>query len=370
MASTSKPGGGTKAEGRTIFQFSELQSDGTPGRSISFTLEQLQPLGYEELATARSHEKLRIPLEFDRSSIVETDIELDRAELYNARMMLESKFTSRAIGLVRGGWLPSALAASIPNAVVLLDRNVVSDLVGRFNDRKRIGDEPDFLDLFANAPIQINPILFAIEGNSRGTPTPELVRSQLEEVTEKLRKALPRAQLVVGPHSLDGALGLIEESRRGLEQKQQFLSRLAPILATPISREKVRARWNDVVSAADQCGVARDSLVVLAALSVVVTPNGQSPARNLLKFRKDYSDSHAYNALSDLLSLDLLIHMFAMFPEIPAVLCTADRSLALFWTALRASNFERHGRAVSFDLCPAESLLPAAYTDEWRSSIG
>ena len=144
----------------------------------------------------------------------------------------------------------------------------------------------DFLDLFADKPVRINPILFAMEGNTRDMPTSDLVHRQLEEVVTKLKKALPRAEMVVGPRSLEGALGLIEESALGFQRKRAFLLRLAPNLAAPISRQNAQRRWSEVIAAADDCGVARGSLVVLAALSSVVVPNGRSPAKKLLKLKR------------------------------------------------------------------------------------
>jgi len=138
----------------------------------------------------------------------------------------------------------------------------------------------------------------------------------------------------------------------------------------PVGHKDMGARWSEVIVAADDCGVSRGSLVVLAALSSVVIPNGRSPAKKLLKLKHGYSEADAYNALADLRAIELLIHLFALFPHVPTLLCTADRALALFWTGIGASNFARSGTGVSFELAPVEQLLPAADLEEWRSCIG
>lgn len=370
MTSRPKPPSNDRAGGRSLLRVSEVGADGVPGRSITFAWENVRPLGYIELAEAKLHKKLTIPLELRGSRIIETSVDdLDATKSYTARTTLESTFTSRAIGLVKGGWLPSALAASLPGTIMLVDRNVVSEIIRRFDGGKKVGVEPDFLDLFADTPVRINPLLFAMEGNARGIPAPDLVREQLEEAVTKLRTALPSARLIVGPASLVGALGLIEESRRGLEQRQRFLLRAAPMLAAPVGSKDMRARWSEVIAAADDCGVSRGSLVVLAALSSVVIPNGRSPAKKLLKLKHGYSEADAYNALADLRAIELLVHLFALFPNMPTLLCTADRALALFWTGIGASNFARSGTGVSFDLSPVEQLLPKSRADEWRSCI-
>ncbi len=369
MISKSNPAAKGRVGDQPAFLFRVLaQDDGRPAKTIAFTAENVRPLGYAELARAKLHKKLTIPLELDNSKVVDTDIDgLDKSKSYSIKATLESAFTSRAIGLVKGGWLPPALAACL-NTTILVDRNMVSQIIGRFKGGRKVGAEADFLDLIADRPVRINPLLFAMEGNARGVPTPNLVRDQLEEAVTKLQAALPSAKLVVSSGSLKGALGLIEESRPGIARKQQFLMRVAPSLTAPVSRRNMQARRDEMLVAADECGVSRNSLVVLAALSSVVVPNGGSPAKKLLKFKAGYCEQDAYNALADLRSLELLIHLFAWFPDEPTLLCTADRNLALFWTGIRASNFKRKGAGVSFDLSPSEDLF--AGSTEWRACIG
>ncbi|RWC92298.1 MAG: hypothetical protein EOS72_01905 [Mesorhizobium sp.] len=350
----------------TVLYREMAQDDGTPGRTIAFSGANVQPLGYTDLAEARLHEKLTIPLTWENATVIGTDIEgLDNSKKHTVKATLQSVFTSRAIGLVKGGWLPSGLAATRLGTTVLVDRNVVSEIIGRFDGGKNVGAEPDFLDLFADRPVRINPLLFAMEGNARRIPSPELLRSQLDEAVTKLQAALPAAKLVVGPGSLQGALGLIEESRSGFERKQRFLLRVAPGLTSPVSRRNMQARWNEVIAGADACGVSRSSLVVLAALSSVAIPNSGSPAKKLLKFKEGYCEEDAYNALADLRSLEMLIYVFGFFPGELVQLCTADRNLALFWTGIRASNFARFGTGIAFDLSPVEELVPGS---KWYDS--
>jgi hypothetical protein len=251
-----------------------------------------------------------------------------------------------------------------------VDRNIVTEIVGRFDDGKTTGAEPDFLDLFANRAVRINPILYAMEGNGRSIPTPQLVRDLLEEAVTKLGAALPLAKLIEGSASIQGALGLIEESRAGVARKQQFLMQIAPNIAAPVGAKIMRGRWDEVLAAADDCAVSRSSLVVLAALSSIVVPNGKSPAKRLLKIKPDYRAEDAYNALVDLRSLEFLIYMFALFPSQPILLCTADRDLALFWAGIRASDFEQAGTGVSFKFSLVDELLGGSTASQWRDALG
>lgn len=350
-----------------------VEAEGANGalpRTIDVTDYELKPLGFEELVRARRDKQLTIPLEIFNCRVARPDIgSSEISERVNIRTQLQSHFTAKAIGLVRGGWLPSALAAHRRRTVVLPDRNVVSEIVSRFEGGVPRGREPDFLDLFEDEPVRINPLLYAMEGNVKAIPCPQLVAEQLKEATEKLQKALPKAILQLGPDSLKGILGMIEDTRRGMGQRQEFLLRLAPNLKSPVGGDRLDRCWNEVLAAADACGVPQNSLVVLAALSIVAVPGGGSPAVGLLKFKEGYSAADAYNALADLRAIDLLIQLFGAFPGETIQLCTADRHLALFWTGIRAHNFNYHGSSASFDLAPVKQLLPGEATNRWRRGL-
>ena len=61
--------------------------------------------------------------------------------------------------------------------------------------------------------------------------------------------------------------------------------------------------------------------------------------------------------------------LYAMFPQERIHFCTADRALALFWTAIQASNFERRGSGFTFDLEPIDALLTGDTLQQWRESL-
>jgi hypothetical protein len=354
----------------SMFRLQEFDSVDGHGSDITFTGTDIRPLGYRELFEAKLHENLTIPVEVQNSNLLSSNINgLADDQAYTVNFTLESRLTSRAVGLVKGGWLPSAFAASYLDAIILLDRNIVTEIVGRFDDGKLVGAQPDFLDLFANRPVKINPILYAMEGNGRSIPEPQHVRDLVDEVVMKLRTALPSAKLIASPVSIQGALGLIEESRASIARKQQFLMHIAPRLASPIGAKKMLRCWNEVLAAADYCAVPRNSLVVLAALSSIVVPNGKSPAKGLLKLKPEYREEDAYNALVDLRSLEFLIYMFALFPSQPSILCTADRNLALFWSGIQAHNFARTSTGISVEFAIVDELLGGSTASQWRDAL-
>lgn len=355
------------APGGTLFVFREQERPGGGApRTIAFTDVDIVPRSYEELAAARLHEPITIPLQMFNGRIVETDVEgVDTSRYAHVTTTLISPFTARAIGLVRGGWLPSGLAATRDTALVMPDRNIVTAIAGRSPGKSRA---EDFLDLFRDRPVQISPLLYALESNGRALPTPEEAQQQLAEAIAKLGEALPQARLMVGPESAAGLVGLIEDSRATMAAKQKFLIRLAPTLAAPVSRRDRDTRWNDVLVAAGEFGVALDTLVVLAALSVVVHP-GACPARRLLKLHADYGEADAYNALSDIRSLELLLYSLALQPRLDTQLCTADRALALFWVGLNATEIEPADDGIRWNLQPHDAILPEPFSARWAAEV-
>jgi hypothetical protein len=62
--------------------------------------------------------------------------------------------------------------------------------------------------------------------------------------------------------------------------------------------------------------------------------------------------------LADLRSLEILINMFAVYPQERIMFCTGDKNLALFWAGMRVSGFAWTGEQVRYTLSPVDALLP------------
>lgn len=144
-----------------------------------------------------------------------------------------------------------------------------------------------------------------------------------------------------------------------MARKQKFLMRLAPKLHSNVGARRLPAVWDNVLAVADECGVPRRSMVVLTALSTAAIQNGKSTPRKLLKLTEpNYSTELAYNALADLRSLEVLMHLFALFPSERVLLCTGDKDLAVFRAGIRASNFAWQGGDFHCMFCPVEPCCP------------
>lgn len=348
--------------GGKVLTYVEMDEAGVPtGRRVSLANVELVPLEYADLAGKKLGHKVTIPLSWKRAKVVESNIpEITVEDLASGQATLESPYSSKTIGLVKGGWLPSGLALR-DEMIVLPDRCTISELSGRFrNGAKKKDEDKDFLDLFAGERVRINPLLFALEGNQKSNPTLDVVAQQFEEACTKIRSALPLAELIPnGKGGLQGVSGIIQDTQAGMARKQDFLMRLAPELQAPVSAKRMGLLWNEVLATARDCGVPKKSLAVLAALSAIAVPNGRSPAKGVLKLRNQpYSAEMAYNALADLRALEVLIALLTLFPHQRLMLCTGDKDLALFWTGIQASDFAWIDGHASFKLSPVEDLLP------------
>lgn len=358
----------SQSQAQGVWIFKEQDAEGFfTGRTAAFEGVELQPLKYADLVNMKLDGPVTIPLSWSGARILKSDIpELSVAELANINTTLESPFTNRAIGLVRGGWLPSGLALR-DNMVLMPDRCTISDLAERYRDGQKIRHGDDFLDLFQDKPLQINPGLYAMEGNKRQLPTAEQVADQWAEACRKVRTALPESQLT--PDSaIQGLVGLLGEMREGMARKVQFLCQVAPMLQSPVSRHRRQLVWCQVLEVAQRCDLPRHTLVVLAALSIVCVSNGAGPAKRLIKPSAKYSAEDAHNALADLRALELLCHFYALFPQENIMLCTGDKNLALFWAGMRASDFAYGSNgALSYKLSPLDALLPHVTPDLWEA---
>ncbi|MER9692026.1 hypothetical protein NKJ16_08820 [Mesorhizobium sp. M0179] len=372
LAMTTSPSDGSAfaVPNKRMMVCRESAEDGRDGREVQFADFKFEPLGYEILANAKLDQPVVIPF-VGRGTIIGGDVEAaDIGRVGSFRAELQSRYASKSIGLVKGGWLPSAIAIA-DDSIVLPDRCVVAELDKRLlGGVARNGTQGDFIDLFADSAVRINPALFALEGHDREHPTAESARRSLDEAVRKLRSALPNATLIAADaDGLKGILGLIEDTREGMSRKQDFLVRLNPTLQAPVGKRRRQTVCDEILATAKACGLPARSLPVLAALSAALGPNGKSPAKGMLKFKSVYGRHEAYNALADLRSLEILMHIFAIWPNQPVMLCTADKDLALFWAGLRASKFEHRAGSVSFDINPV-ALIPSISTDHWLEWLG
>ena len=208
-----------------VFRYEEIDeaTGAQTGRGASFAGAEIQPLQYADLVRQKLNKLIKIPVRLQSARIIRSSMPgLDVDNFATGTISVESYYSSKTIGLVNGGWLPSGLALR-GGTIMLPDRCTVSELFSRFRDGKtRDGVDPDFLDLFTKYPMRINPLLYALEGNLRASPTAEVVIQQIEEACAKIRVALPNAELMPsGADALNGVMGIIKDG--GFKPEVQHL---------------------------------------------------------------------------------------------------------------------------------------------------
>lgn len=146
-----------------------------------------------------------------------------------------------------------------------------------------------------------------------------------------------------------------------MQQNQvNFLREACPLVAHRVAKAKSAMVERQLIDLAASTGVAFHSFVFFAVLSVLYEPvSGEQPmiGRGVLKPNPNYSDEMAYNALSDLRSLEYLAAITG-FPGPSAGICTRDRLLAALWVHMGVHNARWTGHVVSWDIRPTEQLLP------------
>lgn len=101
-----------RVEGERVLAYEEMDDSGSPtGRRAAFAGVEFTPLRYADLVDKKLSDKVEIPLNWQHAKVIESNIpEIKLDEFASGNATIESTYTSRAIGLVKGGWLPSGLA--------------------------------------------------------------------------------------------------------------------------------------------------------------------------------------------------------------------------------------------------------------------
>ena len=196
------------------------------GFGATFQGVEFKALQYVDLVNQKLNQNIQIPLSWEHAKVIESDFPDVAVGTHTpCHMKFESLYSSKTIGLVKGGWLPSGMALQ-DDMIVLPDRCTISDLLGRFhNGQKKNTEDLDFADLFGDSSFRINPLLYVLEGNVMANPTSAVIEKQFLEVCSKLKIALPKASLVPeGKGGLLGVEGIIADTKQTTDRKSTRLN--------------------------------------------------------------------------------------------------------------------------------------------------
>lgn len=322
-----------------------------------------RPLGREQLLKNSFHQTATLRIEFD--GVVATS---DAGESFDFSdgLATYSFSTSLALGpvaLLPGGWLPSIVAGG--HHLLVLDRHLVSDLVAA--EKSMQGAAPaSLLALLTDVPVQLNVLAHALEGRHRARPGIQAIREDVLETYGKLRRLLPKAELVPQDVAIavSGAEGLWHDMAGPHTGYMAFLTDAWPHLH-PVAPNERLASMTYLRALAQKHGVAVWSLPFLAVIVAVCTPQGNAGMRVLKPDGKSPASSKVYNALADLLHLQLVVAGNAQFPDRPSALLTRDRGLAELWVGLGIHSITMKGTAHTATVPMGQpGLLLADLSDE------
>lgn len=204
--------------GERVIVYQEIDEGGVAtGRSATFADIEFHGLGYADLIGHTLGTRLVMPLRLANARVIQSNLlDLSLETQVSVSAVLDSLYSSRALGLVRDGWLPSGIAFS-DSMIVLPDRCVFSEVAGRFRagEKTKLGDK-DFLDFLIGRKVRINPLLYVLEGNLKSNPDDANIEHQFDVATEIINTALPLAQIVpIGRGSLEGITVQTQRCDRG-----------------------------------------------------------------------------------------------------------------------------------------------------------
>jgi hypothetical protein len=259
-----------------------------------------------------------------------------------------------------GGWLPLAVT-SCP--LLLVDRNIVSIMkeIAKGSSRADLASNNWWLSFLNSSSHTINPVLCAMEGDTRTSPSFEEFRASFDDARAQLLTALPNAQIVMfGEEHYRAAYETVQDFAERYNGERDFLMEAAPRLFMRNAEPNLMQVEQELLQVASDLGLDKLSLVVIAALSCLYeSRSGLEPliGRNIIKPRRKFSAQQAHNAIADLRALELLVSANALNKPSTA-LCTRDKYLAAFWCGIQVATPKWQGVRMSFDITVDDQLFP------------
>jgi hypothetical protein len=288
-----------------------------------------------------------------------------------AKMNIKFHEPITAYVLLPDGWLPLAFA---PASVVLVDRNIVATAKSIAEESKR-ADIPAnkwwfrFLD---NKNYTLHPMLAALEGNARRNPTYDEFVREFQQATESLKEVFPSANFVYfDENQYRTVYAIAENMRKRYESDVAFLIDASEHLQMVAPEGKLRTIEDTLLLISRSLDPKPSLFVVLAALSCLYENSKDSAAnigRNILRPKRDYSESSAHNAISDIRALELLL-IFQNLHVRPPIYCTRDKALKDFWVAINSTQVVRSEDGFEFKLEFKKELFPRLTNKECESLI-
>lgn len=276
-----------------------------------------------------------------------------------------------AYALQIGGWLPLSFCST---PMLLVDRNVTGILTAIDSGSVRSDIEANkwWLEFLNSQTFFVNPLLCAIEGVTRSSPSYEEFCLAFAEAQAILRKGLPRAQVIdYEEQHYQAAYEMVKSVALRYAAEVRFLVGVAPIIAERHRDSVLLHVEQQICELAASTGVTLQSLTLIAALSCLYEPrDGAEPCigRRVLKPTGAYSEEQAHNAIADLRALEILVAVNSLGGPSVAF-CTRDKYLAALWCGMQIANPEWRDGAMTFSTRPTQQLFPRLTLDQYSALL-
>lgn len=329
----------------------------------------VRPLGWDGWHAARRGEAL--PLNLDQVTVNMTGPEHQlNNQPANISFVFEPKHKPVIFGLVPEGWLPAGLV----QANLLLPDSNIAGKFSLFKAEQAAFQKEPSLRLLHLGTQAVHPLLAAMEGGQRRFMGRDELQVRARQVAERLCAGFPDTE-VVSPDELrlEGIWGLLEDYRQDYPKRSAFLKSVLPLLLHRVSESQLPARLDEVTDRARRNSVPLGSFLHLVVVDCLcdegpVPKNQQHPGRLLLKPKEHPTDQDLYNALFDILQLELLCAAQALYTPTRVALCTMDKGLAGAWAMLRPYEAQVQGRALHYRYRP-ENSFAVRLTGESREQL-
>lgn len=323
------------------------------GRNIEFIPNFAYPLGVSDIRALASTERASLNLAFEANDpIIDGVKSAGRSKISST---IDFSEETKIFGLVSGGWLPLPF---VTPQQFLVDRNVVIAL-RKIRNGATFDDIASFqwwTKFFEEGGATFNPLPYAFESGFRRTPTIEEFKTSYGEGVSELNIAFPKCKIIDYDNRIFTA---VYSQLRAFDARNsnelKFLLATCPIVSERKTGKAETAAFNVILALAKEAGIGQGSFALLAVLSCLYESTTGSPisiGRLLLKPTQAYTEAAAYNALSDLRHIELAAAGQGCFKDREFALCTRDKGLALFWSALsiRAEIDSQNVITFNFDL--------------------
>lgn len=329
------------------------------GREYQISNPKVMPFGTAELSKYRRGDVFVADIRLTGTTITGGDGTVLKQDVSNVSIPVltmarwSSKRSMTSYALVEGGWLPPALLFQ-GDMTHLLDRCAVSELTarGRRRENREMGEQDFFDDLIASDS-KIDLTMYLMEGRSGRPPSRREVCDDYLETCEALKGIVERKRIFPeNIRDLQFVIGMTEGIWRDdlVCRMVGFTKEVNDLLMAGVGRRKWPELSRKLELSRKSHDVDSGSFFYMAALSAILSPQGQNPARGILKPKKRPSDADIYNSMSDLNALGGLLATIHHRPQERMAYCTSDRQLALFWAGLAPKAVSLTGDMYRFEI--------------------